>query len=180
MRVHIVFMDTCSLTSIYEDAAGLMAAGLLLSHDIRRDTSLCIVARCPGMDGGYEWICVYGGRVRNLRPDAESAAGLFKAFLRGRGGDAVRRGRGLPETLGVVVEVRSGNKLETSLAECPDSVTLLYNHAGEYAVDTYLWIPRPERMLPHQVAIANILIDRLCTGGKHGDLDQEARGDRLA
>ena len=161
MRLHVAMIDTCSWEEAVPLAAEAVSSGLLLSHGIRRDTGVYVVLRCGDT---YSWLYVDGGRVRNLRPDAESSEGLIRSFLRGRGRDAARLGRGLPKPRGMVVEVAVGSVLGAELPReaCRD-VFLLYNHRGEYNVGARVTLPPPRRLLGHAVAMANILLDRLCS-----------------
>ncbi|MDK2384037.1 MAG: hypothetical protein QI199_04415 [Candidatus Korarchaeota archaeon] len=165
MRLHVVFLDSCGWGRVESRAASIVSAALLLSHGIRRDAGVYVVLRCGG---AYEWLYVDGGRVRNLRPDAESARGLLRVFLAGRGGSAARRGSGLPGLGGRLVEVRVGRRLgaDPSLV-CGGRGALLYNHRGEYGAEAGVELPRPPRLPQHQVAMANVLLDRACMDAGH-------------
>ncbi len=163
MRVHVVFLDSCRWDEVYSKAAGIAASALLLSRSIRRDTGVYIVLRCVST-GSYRWLYINGGRIRNLRPDEESSTGLIKALVWGRGAEAARIGMGLPEISGLIIEVASGGRLQAPSIVCNSDIVVIYNHRGEYMVRETLLLPRPRRLLEHQVAIANIILDRLCSG----------------
>jgi len=156
LRVLIVFMDADSWTSILDDAASILASGLLLSNNIRRDTRVCLVRRWEG----YEWLCVEGSRVRNLRPDLESARGLVRAFLKGRGRDAAKLGGGLPPLPDRAFEVRSGRGGPPP--PCNDQLSIVFNHRGEYGSLEPLHVPQPPRLIASLVAAVNILLDLAC------------------
>ncbi len=156
MRVLIVFMDADSWASILDDAAYILASGLLLSNSIRRDSRVCLVRRWDK----YEWLCVEGSRVRNLRPDLESARGLVRAFLRGRGRDAARLGRGLPPLQGRAFEVKVGPSGPSPI--CSDPLSVVFNHKGEYGSLEPLYVAPPPRLAASLVAAVNILLDRAC------------------
>lgn len=159
MRVLIVFMDADSWTPILDDAASILASGLLLSNGIRRDSRVCLVRRWDG----YEWLCVEGSRVRNLRPDLESARGLVRAFLGGRGKDAARVGRGLPPLPGRAFEAKTG---PGSLPPpCSDPLSIVFNHRGEYGELEPLYVAPPPRLTASLIAAVNILLDRVCHDG---------------
>jgi len=157
LRLFVVFLDSDTWSNVLEEAAAILASGLLLSNDIRRDARVCLVKRWYG---DYEWLCVDGSAVRNLRPDIESAKGLVRAFLRGHGWGAARVGIGLPRLVGKAFEVRAGKVL--AKPRCPEDMSIIMNHRGEYGVLEPLTVPPPPRLTPHMVAAVNILLDNVC------------------
>ena len=141
------------------EAAAFIASSLLLSHGIRRDAAALVRV-------GGKWILAEGSRVRQLRPDADSAEGWVRAVLRGRRLGALVLEEP-PPPRGRVVLLREG--APGGLGGLPGApVTVCYSGCP-YEPERELGAPGwpPYRL----AAVVNIVLDRMelgvpgCPGG---------------
>ena len=134
------------------EAARFLAASLLISHSIRRDTVAAIRV-------GGKWIIASGARVRHLRPDADTAEGWVRAVLRGAMlGGVVSESP--PDPVGTVYEIvpgdprglkrLGGEPLTVCLPPCP--------YRDKIVVEGPDW---PSWSI---VEVANIIVDRRSVG----------------
>ena len=134
------------------EAAAFIASSLLLSHGIRRDTAALVRV-------GGKWILAEGARVRQLRPDADSAEGWVRAVLRGK-----RLGAQLlespPPPVGRVVLLEKG--APGGLEELPvGDVTVCYGGCPYEEAET---LGSPDWPPYKLAATVNIVLDRMEAG----------------
>ncbi len=147
MRLHVL-PDPRSLW----EAASFIASSLLLSHGIRTDAAALVRVR-------GQWILAEGARVRQLRPDADSAEGWIRAVLKGK-----RLGAELlkdpPQPVGHVVLLKRG--ASRGLEKLPvGDVTVCY---GSCPYERAEALGSPDWPPYKLAAVVNILLDRMELG----------------
>jgi len=147
VRLHVL----PSPGSRYE-AARFIASALLLSHSIR-------VNAIAAVRVGGTWVVAAGGRVRHLRPDADTAEGWLRAVLRGsRLGAELRDDP--PEPVGRRILLLPGSP--RGLARLPgEPVTICY---GSCPYVDFEEVEGPAWPSWSLAEAANIIVDRVSVG----------------